>query len=448
MPWSSPPLDPPTRPLSRGQLVEDLRRGAFGRRPGPPRVGAEVELLPLDADSGRQLPVSDPDGGVCTLPIVRLHAAISGWREQPGACGPTFLPPEGGVVSYEPGGQIEYGSPPFHSVGRVVEALHAVVLPLRATLRQHGVRLEGVGLDPLGQPGGVPLQLHNERYRRMDEYLAGIGPAGARMMRQTAALQVNVDWTESPSEDWRLLNALAPYLVAIFANSPCYQGFPTGAQSFRSLTWRELDRSRTGLSDGTGDPAEEYADFALRAGAILGRGAGDARPFEEWLGRAATLDDWHTHLTTLFPEVRPKGYAEVRSMDSLDPEWYAAPLVLLAGIFYHPEARWAAADLVAGRDPTLLRRAAAAGLRDALIAARASDLVGIALSGAHALGPSLVEEETLDAAAGFFHRFTLRGRSPADEMLTPAVAALPDSFTDHPMVSAPADLPRPLWRRV
>ena len=48
-------------------------------------------------------------------------------------------------------------------------------------------------------------------------------------------------------------------------------------------------------------------------------------PFRRFLddgldGEPATLDDWRLHLTTLFPEVRLKGYIELRSADSQPPD--------------------------------------------------------------------------------------------------------------------------------
>ena len=39
------------------------------------------------------------------------------------------------------------------------------------------------------------------------------------MMRQTAAFQVSIDFDDEPWLRWRVLNAAAPYVVAIFANS-------------------------------------------------------------------------------------------------------------------------------------------------------------------------------------------------------------------------------------
>jgi glutamate--cysteine ligase len=238
------------------------------------------------------------------------------------------------------------------------------------------------------------------------------------MMRQTAALQVSVDFGPQPLETWRLLNAAAPVLLAVFANSPVYEGRCTGHRSFRANVWRELDGGRTGLMPCAGDDVGEYLSFALSAPAILlGPGDGCWPSFAEWNARGqATLQDWHTHLTTLFPEVRPKGFAEVRSLDAVPPEWYAAPLVLLAGIAYDAKASADARALLGAPDAGRLRRAGRDGLRDPEIASLATDLWEIALAGARALGPRYAPEWAIDEARAFRDAYTARARSPADDL--------------------------------
>jgi glutamate--cysteine ligase len=232
------------------------------------------------------------------------------------------------------------------------------------------------------------------------------------MMRQTASLQISLDWGAEPELRWRTLNALAPYLVAIFANSPIYAGEATGHRSFRSHTWRELDPLRTGIF-GQADAAGEYLHFALHAPAILLNGS-EASPFHAYVGEASQ-DDWWTHLTTLFPEVRPQGYVEVRSLDSVAPEWYAAPLALLAGITLHRQSLLEAADVLGPPDSTLLVRAGRIGVRDAAIQRVACDLWEIALRGCAALGEEFIASVDLECALAFRNSYTSRGRSPADD---------------------------------
>ena len=190
------------------------------------------------------------------------------------------------------------------------------------------------------------------------------------MMRQTAAFQISVDFDDEPWLRWRVLNAAAPYVVAIFANSPIYAGEPTGHQSTRADVWRNLDPVRTGIPSTRPLLSRRISSlpwlprpscFRCWTGntGLSGSGSTDANP---------TADDWQEHLSTLFPEVRPRGHLELRSADAIAPEWYAAPIALTAGILYDSRALRAAADLLPVPELGLLERAGRLGLHDPAIA--------------------------------------------------------------------------------
>jgi glutamate--cysteine ligase len=416
----------------RAVLEADLASQAFAAPPGasltPRRVGAEVELIPLDAATGRRCPL-EPSAATAatpgTLPFLRRYGSRLGWREVTTAKGtPSFQLPEG-TLTFEPGGQLEFSSPPCHSPSGLLGLLRSVVLPLRRAAGNEGIELLAAGLDPCNSAEAAPLILHTDRYTRMAEYFARIGPAGARMMRQTAAFQVSLDLDDEPFPRWRVLNAAAPYVVAIFANSPVYEGASTGYRSARAEIWRTLDPGRTGLPWDERDPVGHYCDFALRAPALLLPGLDGAhRPFGDWLRHARpNLEEWHVHLSTLFPEVRPRGHLELRSCDAVSPQWYAAPVALAVGITYDPWARRAATDLLGRPDMDLLRRAGRLGLGDAGIQRVAADLVDIALAGCGHLGPGYFHPSDLEQADLFFENYTRRGRSPADDFEGAEIAA-------------------------
>jgi glutamate--cysteine ligase len=409
-------------------LAADLAGRAFSAPAAasltPRRVGAEVELIPVEAASGRRCPIEGGPGA--TLPFLRRYAARAGWRETRTAKDtPCFELPAGGTLTFEPGGQLEYSSPCCRSPSALLALLRSVVLPLRAAASGEGIELLTAGIDPANPVERVPLLLHNKRYDRMAEYLALRSPDGARMMRQTAAFQVSLDLDDEPWLRWQVLNAAAPYVTAIFANSPVYDGCPTGHQSTRARAWRTLDPYRTGLPWDGGDPVGGYLAFALRAPAMLLPAlGGEHRPFGEWLRLAEpTREEWVEHLSTLFPEVRPRGHFELRSCDALPPRWYAAPLALAVGITYDPGALRAAADLLGPPDLALLERAGRLGLREPGIARMAVDLVEIALRGCAGLGPGYFHPSDLEQARAFFEQYTRRGRSPADDVLNAEIAA-------------------------
>jgi glutamate--cysteine ligase len=236
-------------------------------------------------------------------------------------------------------------------------------------------------------------------------------------MRQTASIQVCVDGGERPALTWRVLNALAPYVVAMFANSSRYEGRDTGHRSYRRHIWGTLDPQRTGLLGLADDPVDEYLEFALDAPAFLLPDVdGAAAPFRRWLECGeVTASDWCTHLSTLFPEVRPRRYFELRSADVVAPEWYAAPLVFVAGLVYHPPALETTADLIGAPDRDLLIRSGEIGLGDPRLREITPRLCDLALEACEALGSSFVCPADIATAAEYFDRYTKRGRSPADD---------------------------------
>jgi glutamate--cysteine ligase len=409
-------------------LAADLTERVFAAPPSasltPRRVGAEVELIPVEASTGRRAAIDE--GPLATLPFLRRFGARSGWRETRTAKDtPCFELPGGGTLTFEPGGQLEYSSPPCPSPSVLLALLRGTIAPLRAAAAGEGIDLLTVGLDPGNPLERAPQLLRNRRYDRMAEYLASVSPHGGRMMRQTAAFQIGLDLDDEPWLRWRVLNAAAPLVTAIFANSPLYDGEATGYRSTRAAVWRAVDPARTGLPWAEDDPVGAYLDFALAAPAMLFPTiGGEYRSFGDWLRRAEpSPEEWSEHLSTLFPEVRPRGHLELRSCDALPPRWYAAPLALVVGITYDPGAMQAATALLGPPDPALLERAGRLGLADPLIGPAATDLVDIALRGCADLGPGYFHPADLEQARVFFDCYTRRGRSPADDAVEAVRAA-------------------------
>ena len=128
---------------------------------------------------------------------------------------------------------------------------------------------------------------------------------------------------------------MVPLVYAMFANSPLCDGRLNGYQSYRGHIWTDTDPDRCGtlefvFRDDAG--FEDYVDYALDVPMYfiyrnhepqdLTRPPGlTFRQFMDrgWNGERATIEDWATHLTTIFTEVRLKKYVEVRTADSQPP---------------------------------------------------------------------------------------------------------------------------------
>ena len=404
--------------LTRAWLLEDVRRrfGLSGPSSVSPfTIGAELELIPRQADGHVPVPI-DSHATACSVNIIRKVGIHGNWCEvSADADPPSWELASGARISFEPGGQIEVSSAPHTSASSLIAELSEITCSLVDAFERHGAVLETRGVDPFNPVSRIPLQLHRERYEKMTQYFESIGPSGIRMMRQTASIQINVEPGEDPLARWTLLNRMAPMLVAIFANSRRYSGGDTGHASYRAHLWRTLDPSRTGLRDGD-SPVETYCDFALSAGWMFGQAAArqDAS-FDRTIEAGATEGDWDLHLSTLFPEVRPRKYFEIRSPDMVDLPWIAAPIVMITGICYHDETASAVSDLLSRFDSGTLLSAGRDGMANNEIASVARDFVDLASKGAEALGVEYIGHDDLDILQEFVDRYPANGRSPADD---------------------------------
>jgi len=250
--------------------------------------------------------------------------------------------------------------------------------------RRLGVRWCWAGMDPLSALEQIPW-MPKRRYGVMRKYLPTRGTLGIQMMKATCTVQANVDYQDETDMGHKLRTALglSSIVTALFANSPLAAGTQTGRLSMRSHIWTHTDPDRCGLPpwafDGHWPTYDRYVAYALsvplffivRDGAYLDCAG---LPFAEFMekgfdGHEACIEDWHLHLSTLFPDVRAKTYLETRSADCVPPDLLPALPALWKGVLYDEDARGAAWDLVRGwsMDDRLSHRDAAS--RDALGAA-------------------------------------------------------------------------------
>ncbi|MGZ3464809.1 MAG: glutamate-cysteine ligase family protein [Gemmatimonadaceae bacterium] len=394
--------------LSEAELLEDVRQRLFAPiiSANPHAVGVELELIPVHKTTRRRA-LAQNDARASTAEVLSRIGLHEGWHEESnGGDPPSWKIADGAHISFEPGGQMEISSAPAPTASQVIDSTQALVKIIREAMSNVGIELLARGVDPFNDIDAVPLQLHRDRYTGMTRYFDSIGPSGVQMMRQTAALQMNLERGGDPKSRWRLLNGLAPIVIALFANSKQYAGKPTGWASYRAQLWRTLDPSRTGIIYDEAHHVERYLGFALDAIAMRGGKDGTRyRPFRDWMAAPAiTRDDWLFHLSTLFPEVRPKEFFELRSADTIEPDALAAPVVFVTGLVYEEEIARRAAELIGAPSDKMLERAGRLGLADPEIRRITSKLVVLALDGGRRLGGDYIKRQHLEAAYQYFSR--------------------------------------------
>ena len=390
-------------------------------------MGVELELVPHRCGPDRT-----PEPAPLPVVVESIEsAAIESEIERVPGDRPSFKVDGRGSLTFEPGGQLEYSGPPCSTARAAGADLRRVFGPLRRGLRAAGIELDDAGISSPEFVQTIELQQPNVRYAVMDEYLSKVGPWGRWMMCGTASMQINIDFgpPELTSGMWRAANLLVPVLGGAFANSRMALPDGTSVACGRLWLWPRIDPGRTGFVVSAPDesPIDAYLDFALEAGVMLrGSGlslkAGDGRSFSEWIAEPEhghpDIEDWRTHLTTLFPHVRPRTWMELRFVDTPREEWWDVPLVVLPALLYDAEARTAVIELLSPLEPwlgALTEAAAIRGVADPKVGDLAESVFRIALDAVGRMPTDYFGAAQVSTAAEFLSRFTSRRRSQADE---------------------------------
>jgi glutamate--cysteine ligase len=411
-PEFAPPEVDPEAPLVEATAELFVASTAF--KTGPPRLaGVELEWLVYDVD----LPAAH-------VPVQRVRAALEGLPTPLAAC-----------LTLEPGGQLELSSRP----APLAECLTATTTDLellRQRLSAARLRLAGYGLDPVRAP---IRQRSDPRYDAMERHFDRRGSAGRLMMCSTASVQVCIDAGRDDAEikaRWRALYALAPTLVALFANSPVLEGRPTGWRCSRQAVWSKIDPTRTrppadvdpGRDPGAppADPRASYARYALDAELLAVRrsgqpwGAPPGLTFRDWLSGAGppalgspTVADLDYHLSTLFPPVRPRGHLELRVVDAQPGDRWQLVAAVVASVLDDPAAR---DEALAAVEPVRSGWSAAPrlGLADRGLARAGASVLAAATGAMCRAG---LPAALVTATGEYAERYPLRRRTPADDLL-------------------------------
>ena len=212
-------------------------------------------------------------------------------------------------VTFEPGGQIEYYSPPLKAEDHsTLDMLLEFIGWLNKRIFDRlGIHYLGTGYMP-GR-GDAPLCLRSTRYLNLHKRLAKSGTRGHEMMKGTAAIHLHVAICR--------IDELLPLFRRV-CEMAAYETFRM-SESRRDI-WNNTDPSRSGpppccftAFESPGELIESWVRYALRAVVL-----GEDRPFEAASDRS--FDAFLYHLTTLFNDIRInlKGPTlELRTPDSV-----------------------------------------------------------------------------------------------------------------------------------
>ncbi len=313
------------------------------------RVGIEAEKFGVHGVDAQPLRYGDAERGVLTL-FQRLENRYGWVPKSEVRRGPIVALRRGSAaITLEPGSQLELSGTPFPTLHDVVAEFERHLEELEGPSRELDITWLGVGFHPLAAQRDLDW-VPKQRYPIMSEYLPTRGSGALDMMRRTATVQANFDYSseEDAMRKVRTMLRLTPVCRAMLANSPLIEGNVSAAKSVRQRVWLRMDPSRSGIIDRLWtDELPTYADYvewALDAGMFLFHRGGHpvlntGQTFRSFMvdgfeGHYPTLEDWSLHLGTLFPEVRLKHTVEVRCSDALPRELTPAVPALFTGLLY------------------------------------------------------------------------------------------------------------------
>ncbi|PKN59037.1 MAG: glutamate--cysteine ligase [Deltaproteobacteria bacterium HGW-Deltaproteobacteria-14] len=345
-----------------------------------------------------------------------------------------------GSIALEPGGQVEMSGQPRATLHEARDELERHLDHLAHVSEVLPVRWLWMGLQPVHELDAIGW-MPKRRYGIMREYLPTRGHLARYMMQATCTVQANLDYGDERDmgRKVRMAMGVSSIVTAMFANSPLKGGVASGYKTFRARIWQDTDPDRTGLLpfafEGDGATYEQYARWALDVPLFFIMRDGEylncaGLPFREfwkngYRGHQATMEDWETHLSTLFPDVRLKTYLETRTADCVPPDLVLAVPALWKGLFYDDTALDAAWDLVKRWTFAERQQHRVDVARDAMDARvpgghATADLARELLAAARYGLAAQAQRDGHETEVGYLDplaRYTDRGISPADEIM-------------------------------
>jgi glutamate--cysteine ligase len=333
------------------QLVEHLESGC--KAPDAFKLGTEQEMFVYRSDDYSPAAYDGPDPGIRAL---LESMSRFGWKPIDEDGLPIALSRGGRTITLEPGGQLELAGAPLPDVHQILKETQTDHDELNTVAGALGLSYLALGHQPKYPREELPW-MPKARYRIMRAQMPKCGSLGLNMMQSTCANQVTADFADESDmvKKFRVALALQPVVTALFANSPFLEGRFSGYLSYRREVWRHTDPERCGSLPFVfeeGMSFERYTDYALdvpmyfvcRHGEYIDASGLSFRDFLAGRltvlpGERPCLNDWSNHLTTVFPQVRLKGYLEMRGADAGDSVSRVAALsALWTGLLYDIDA--------------------------------------------------------------------------------------------------------------
>ena len=305
------------------------------------KIGIEHEKFLFDLNTNKRINYKK---------ILKMFAALTefGWapiKEKNNIIG---LSKEGRNITLEPGNQIELSGAKLNNIHEACAESQDYLFELKQVAKKLDIKIVSAGFDPISKLNEIPNN-PKERYELMTKDMPQGGQLSLDMMYRTCGTQLNIDYNSEEDfvKKFKVVNALVPISIALFANSSVVEKSNSGYLSYRSKVWQNT--SRGGLPSIFFEDMnfEKYADFIINSSLLFIENkdtyiSGNKYSFKDFMegeideieNRLPSEKDLTTHLSTIFTENRLKKYIELRSMDACGWDCLCSGPAYNIGILY------------------------------------------------------------------------------------------------------------------
>ena len=251
-------------------------------------------------------------------------------------------------ITLEPGNQIELSGEKLNNIHEACAESQDYLFELKQITKKLNISIVSAGFDPISKLNEIPNN-PKQRYKLMTKDMPLGGELSLDMMYRTCGTQVNIDYNseEDFKKKFKIVNAIVPISIALFANSSIIEKKKSKYLSYRSKVWQNTYRG--GLPKLFFDNLnfEKYADYIINFPILFIQDdekylSGQKYIFKDFMegkineinNRLPTENDLSTHLSTIFTENRLKKYIELRSMDTCGWDCLCAGPAFNIGILY------------------------------------------------------------------------------------------------------------------
>lgn len=322
-------------------IEEFLRNGEKDREKY--RIGVEFEHFIVDSKTFETITYYHENGIVDTLEKL----VQNGWTGDYEGEHILGAHKEDKVITLEPGSQFEFSINAKRDIRELDKEYREFLAEIEEILEEKDQMIVSLGYHPVTKIEDIKL-LPKKRYDYMFNYFKDKGSHAHNMMKGSGALQVSLDYEseEDYRKKFKVANGISPIISAITSNIICFEGEKFEKKNLRNLIWLNMDDGRSGVVKGAMNEDfsyRKYGEYLLDVEPIFTMKDGEAiNTGNKTIGELFDPEDYTLkeleHLMTMvFPDVRTKGFIEIRMMDSLPCPVNFGMIALLKGLFYDEE---------------------------------------------------------------------------------------------------------------